>query len=731
MKLHRIIPAAGALFLLWPSSTFAQGVTSSTSTSGTEKEEAVKLDPFVISTNKDKGYYSEQTLRGTRTSKNIHDIPVAVTIINKELLDDMGAYDILEPIKYVVSGVTLNQPDADDWNIRGFRSRGAFRNGRRSAFGGYASSTWDVERLEVLKGPASMMTGVNSSQIGGTINYISAQPTEDYRSWISLQLAEYDEYRVHAQSSGPIRQFGNTKLLYRATVGKWDRGFDKAFSYWNEDFYAAAITAKFGTATNLTLSWTNLQRDSSAVDNDLTDPVAYAAGRFQLRTDIPGARQRNLRGPADFMHLTNEYIEADFSHKFSEYLAMRIGYQYTVEKQNLIGISPQAYQAGSIYLATRNGTHSKLTGRANQVQLDLVSTFNIGPVKNELSGGLDYDLSDTQQHEFNQWLMPTIDVRNPDFSQDKATVNNVMKNGPFNLQAERNRRTATTDSYYIQENMSFWKERITLISGFRWLDSFNTTKTFGVSTSSDSNPPAIRVYRHGIIIKPMRNVSIYAVNAINHFPASSQIANPGTPFQYTFPSSDGVIKEIGLKYNLFNGKLYGTVAKFDLARTNVRSSRIATFPDGSQRVIEAHLDTTTKGWEYDVGSRLSVPFGTLDLIGTYYAAVSLTPNKVPAYNAPTYISSGTAKISFDRDVFKGFTIGGSIRRESSVYMSSIVTNHRPITGAVFMGYRYNDHISANLNVDNVTDEQYVISGGPIWGDGALGRRYRLTLKYTF
>lgn len=738
MKLPQIIPgtpvALALLFVtvLSPSLGQTQSPAAPPPTPpATEEEKAVLLDPFVISTKQDKGYYSEQTLSGARYNKNIHDIPAAVTIINRELLEDLGAYDMLEPMKYVVSGVTLNQPDADDWNIRGFRTRGGFRNGRRSAFGGFASSTWDVERLEVIKGPAAMMTGVNSSAIGGTVNYISAKPTEDYRSWISATVAEYDEWRLHAQSSGPIRQFGNTKLLYRATLGKWDRGFDKDFAYWDEDFFGGSISAKFGPSTILTVDYTHLKRDSYATDNDLTDPVAYAAGKFRLRNDIPRARKMNLNGPAGYMHLTNEYIEFDFTHKFSPHLAMRLGYQYTVELQDWQFVTPQGYQAGSIYVANRRGSYSKLSGRSNQAQLDLISAFRIGPVKNELAGGFDYDLSNTQQHEFNQWNMPAIDIRNPDFSRDVATVDNARKDGPFLFQNERQRRIGTTYSYYIQENLSFWKDRVTLIGGFRWLDSFNTTHRVTNNTSSSSNPRDIRVYRHGIILKPMRNVSIYAVDASNYFPASGQIANPGTPFQYTFPDSNGEILEFGVKYNFFNGKIYGAVANFDLARTNVRSSRIVTFPDGSVQVIEAHLDTTTKGWEFDLGSRIDIPYGTLDLVATYYDALSLTPNNVPAYNAPTYIASGTAKVSINRGAFKGLTLGGSIRNESSVYMTRIVTNHRPMTGAVFLGYRYNEHISGNLNIDNVTDEQYVISGGPIWGDGALGRRFRLSLKYTF
>lgn len=705
--------------------------TTTTTTSDSEENKAVKLSPYIVSTAGDKGYYSEQTLMGSRYNKNIHDIPAGVTIINKEFLNDLAAYDILEPVKYAVSGVTLNQPDADDWNIRGFRTRGGFRNGRRSAFGGFASSTWDVERLEIIKGPAAMMTGVNSSAIGGTVNYITAKPTEDYRSWASLQLGEFEEYRAQIQSSGPIAKYDNTKLLYRGTIGHWKRGFDKDFAYWDENFMGGTFQAKFGPETTLTLDYTYMNRDSNVTDNDLTDPVAYAAGRFKLRTDVARARQINLSGPTGSMHLTNEYIELDFSHKFSKYLAMRVGYQNTLEAQDWIYITPQAYATGSIYNAIRTGGYSKLTGKANQFQLDLVGTFEFGDFfKNEVSGGIDYDDADTQQHEFLTWNMPNVDVRNPDFSGDKAVVDAAIKNG-LGTGNDRTRRLATTWSYYFQDNLSFWKDRITLIAGFRWLDSFNTTRTVSTGAATSSNPVPLRVFRNGLIIKPMKNVSVYAVDATNFFPSSGAIANPGTPFQYVTPDSNGIIREYGLKFNFLNGKIYGDGAYFDLARTNVRSSRLATFPDGTVRTIEAALDTTTKGWEFNIGSRLDLSAGTIDLIGTYYDALSLTPNNVPAYNAPSYITTGTLKWSFKHGMFKGLSVGGSVRNESTVYMSAVVINQRPMTEAVFANYSYNEHFTVGVNVDNVTDEQYVISGGPIWGDAALGRRVRLSFRYNY
>lgn len=695
----------------------------------TKEEKAVVLDPFIVSTKQDKGYYSEQTLSGARYNKNIHDIPTSITIINKEYLADLAAYDMLEPIKYAVSGVTLNQPDADDWNIRGFRTRGGFRNGMSSAFGGYQSSTWDVERLEILKGPASMLTGVNSSAIGGTVNYISAKPTETFNSWISTTLAEYDEWRVHAQSSGPLwRQSGDTKVLYRVTGGLWDRKFVQPLFYHKENFVGGAIRAITGKATTVTLEYSHLDKDSSYYDSDLTDPVAYDAGLYQLRTDY---RNFSGTGPESRLNLNNTIIEAEVLHTFTKYFSTRFKYQWTEENQDINSIFVTDYAPGSTLIVNRGATESRLTGRTSQYQLDVLGHLNTGPFKHEFLVGLDYSDGNTQQRWFDTYAMPSVDIRNPNFSQDKATQDTRHANGLFPYVSEINRRVSTTYSYYYQENLSFWKDRITVIGGWRTLDSWYSTQTYTPKNFTEVNAIPLGVYKHGLIIKPMRNVSLYATKGKNFFPSSGQTANPGTPFSYVFPDSNGEILEFGVKFMFMNGKIYGSFANFDLARTNVRSSRIVTFPDGSIRTIEAHLDTTTKGWEFDLGSRFKVPFGTVDLIATTYDAISLTPNNVAAYNAPTYITSGTGKITIAQGPLKGFTFGAAMRNESRVNYSATRFNHRPAVASVFVGYRYSEHISANLNVDNATDEQYFITAGRADGEAALGRKIRLTMKYTF
>jgi len=707
----------------------AAAKTDAPKTSEETDSEVVKLEPYVLSTASDKGYYSEQTLAGSRYNKNINDIPTSITIINKELLNDLAAYDLNEPIKYTVPGVTLNQPDADDWNIRGFRTRGGFRNGMRSAFGGYQSSTWDVERLEILKGPSSMLTGVNTSAIGGTVNYISAKPTETFNSWISTTLAEHNEWRLHAQSSGPLWQSGDAKFLYRVTAGVSDRKFVQPLFYHKENFVGGAFRVISGKATTVTLEYSHTDKDSSYYDSDLADPVAYDAGQYKLRTDY---RDFSGSGPETWLHLNSTLIEAEVSHTFTDWLSARLKYEWSEEKQDINQTSVTDYAPGSIYIVNRAAIDSKLTSRANQFQLDLVSKFKTGPFKHELSCGVDYEDGMTQQHWWDYYAMPSVDIRNPDFSGDKAVQADHHANGPFPYVSEKRRGESSTYSYYWQENLNFWKDRITLIGGWRTLDSWYSNQYYlPTPTFSEKNATPINLYKHGLIIKPIRNVSLYATKGINYFPSTGQTANPGTPFQYIFPDSNGEILEFGAKFNFLNGKIYGSFAKFDLARTNVRSSRQVTFPDGTIRTIEAHLDTTSKGWEYDLGSRFKVLFGTVDLVATWYDALSLTPNNVPAYNAPTYITSGTGKITIDQGPLKGFTFGAAMRNESQVYMTATRVLHRPMVGSVFAGYRFKEHISVNLNVDNVTDEEYFITAGHADGEAALGRKFRLTMKYIF
>jgi iron complex outermembrane recepter protein len=210
--------------------SIAQEATESSATNNNkDKDEVVTLSPFIVSSEDDSGYQARQTMVGSRTAKDLIDIPASVGMVNLEQLTDLGAISVHDVLRYTVSGVTQNQSFNDDVNIRGFRAGSALRNGAVRNAGNKGGPLYDIERVEVLKGPAAMLNGSNGG-IGGSINYISRQPTSTKKGEIKVSVNEIGSARLQANATGPLHSGENLKVNYRLTLGALDSGIESTES---------------------------------------------------------------------------------------------------------------------------------------------------------------------------------------------------------------------------------------------------------------------------------------------------------------------------------------------------------------------------------------------------------------------------------------------------------------------------------------------------------------------
>lgn len=215
-----------------------------------EKEEAVQLSPFLVSY-EDEGYHAQRTMVGSRSAKNLIDLPVSVGIINRQELTDLGALSVHDALRYTVSGVTQNQTLNEDLNIRGFRAVSPLRNGvERSTT--KSLPLYDIERIEVLKGPSAMLTGSNAG-MGGSINYIPRRPTNTPKGEVELSVNDVGVTRFQSNVSGPLKQSSDFKFDYRLTLGglKSDAPRGKPIEYDDQKFYGGGLAMYFGANSSI------------------------------------------------------------------------------------------------------------------------------------------------------------------------------------------------------------------------------------------------------------------------------------------------------------------------------------------------------------------------------------------------------------------------------------------------------------------------------------------------
>ena len=167
-----ILTAVGAA----PSLVLAQAVRPAPAELG-RPAEPVLLAAFEVSAAGDDGYKAANAISGTSFNTALLDLPRPIEVITAEFIEDIGAKEIGEALKYsgsISDNGTASPEDVTGNNFynRGFQSFTSYRNGYRS-FG--VADTLFIDRVEIIKGPAALFFGQGSP--GGVINYILKEPS--------------------------------------------------------------------------------------------------------------------------------------------------------------------------------------------------------------------------------------------------------------------------------------------------------------------------------------------------------------------------------------------------------------------------------------------------------------------------------------------------------------------------------------------------------------------------
>lgn len=163
------------------------------------------------------GYVATRSATGSKTDTPLSETPRSITVVGQEQITDQGARTVQEAIRYVpgvlADGFGLDSR-GDYFLIRGIPAA-IFLDGLRTSYGYYYNETaldpYTLERVEVLRGPASMLYGQTTT--GGIVNAISKRPQEKAHREIGVEYGSFDFKQVKFDMTGPVTTDG--KWLYR------------------------------------------------------------------------------------------------------------------------------------------------------------------------------------------------------------------------------------------------------------------------------------------------------------------------------------------------------------------------------------------------------------------------------------------------------------------------------------------------------------------------------------
>ncbi|WGF88242.1 TonB-dependent siderophore receptor [Marinivivus vitaminiproducens] len=270
------------------------------------------------------GFVATRSAIGTKTDTSLMETPQSISVVTADQIRALGAQNPSEALRYT-PGVQVerfgNDPRTDWIKIRGFDAP-YFLDGMQLPTGTYATPRYEpygIERLEVLKGPASVLYG--QTPPGGLLNFVSKKPLEESQGEVRLQYGNHDRYQGAFDLTGPLNE--DRTLLYRFTA--LGRKSDTKVDHVNDDrvFFAPGFTWAPSERTSLTIQGHYIKDDTKALQ--------FLPSQGTLNDNPNGdiSRSRFL-GEPDFDNYDRKTygIGYEFRHELTDGLTLRQNARY-------------------------------------------------------------------------------------------------------------------------------------------------------------------------------------------------------------------------------------------------------------------------------------------------------------------------------------------------------------------------------------------------------------------
>lgn len=506
------------------------------------------------------------TTTATKTATPLIDIPQSLTLLDRRRLDDRASQTLNEALAYVPGVNTASygfDPRFDAFFIRGFQATytGVFRDGLRqlnSPSGLWRNEPYGIERLAVVRGPASVLYGASGA--GGLVDVTSKRPRADAFAELQGFVGRYDRYQLNADVSAPL---GDGVALRLTGVA---RDSDTALDGFKDDryFLAPAATARLGDATDLTVlgeyMWSRTGA-SAAFYND-------AAGV----TNIPLSDPR-------FNELTHRQWRAGYAleHRFGD----AVSFHQNLRVQDVTVDSAYSYVTDPTPPITRLGARVAEWTKSVNLDNQLRAEVTTGPLRHRLLVGLDYNHVRYGSAEgYGSTPLSDTDLARP-------AVDTVAR--------QRFRQTGL----YAQDQIDAGALGVTAGIRHDWLDARTEVPGAAAITRDDRRLSG----RVGATLRVAEGVVPY-VNWSTSFEPNVGLLLDGSPARPTSARQ----YEGGVKWTPRAGVLL-TAAAFDIQQ---RDGVVFDASTGVNRQIQ--LDLRSRGVELEASARVAAGF---DLTAAY------------------------------------------------------------------------------------------------------------------
>lgn len=648
--------------------------------------------------------YNTRKVQSGKFTDDLLNSAKTVTVINQDLIKDMGAQSFTDALR-ATPGITLGtgeggNPYGDRPFIRGYDAQSStFINGMRDV-GSQSRETFNIEQIEVLKGPSSVYNGRGA--VGGSINIVTKKAqAEDFINadvaigTDALKRASLDVNHVIADEAAVrvnlMAHDANTPGRDEVSGNRWG--------------IAPSVTFGLTTPTKVTLEYYHFE------NHDIPDygiPYDQATGR---PADVDPNNFYGLLS-RDFRDNNDDTASVLISHDFNNDMQFTSTSVYSRNTNYYIVTNPDDTTGnvanGYVWRNTKS-RHSVTKTLATQLQL--AGEAKLAGFTNRFAIGTEFSNERTSNLSY---TVDTVNGRNAGCNDALlANYNCTLLSKPnphdpwvgsVTLGTDATVTETDTRSVYAFNTIEL-NESWMINGGVRW-DDYSTAAQN--STSSLSNDDDFLNYQLSVLYKPAVNGSIYAAWGTSSNPPGTSNGDGSDRLgsnNEDLKPEDTESYELGTKWDFFSGRLSLNGSVFQIEKNNARVATSADRNSPQENVGEQKVKGFEIGFSGDITEHWH-GFG-----GYTYLDASLESNGFnAAYDGNRFPNTAKNSISLftTYDITEQLNVGTGAYYMGQVYGNTANTLSIPSYWRfdVVSSYKMNDFLTLRLNVQNLTDERY-------------------------
>ncbi len=630
----------------------------------------------------ERSYAPAEQVSASRTERDVVGQPQGITILRRELMDDLQARRI-EDVLPLAPGVQLGTGNGgtwDDFYVRGFRvwAGTLFRNGFRGAYSGpSATDAANVERVEVLRGPASALWGAGLP--GGSINVITKRPQRTRSEVITLRAGSFGTFRADVDTTGPV----NDRLRYRVVAAGETTDGPRDFNDFRRLLLNPSVQVDLADATTVTAElqgyFAAYRADPFGVPIVGGNPHALPVERTFIEPHLPLATFDGTLGRVELVHR--------LSRRWRLVVTTQSQTGGNAERDLLpIALSEDQRTLSRIQL------HLASRSLDTAVQVAARGSVRTGPLEHEIVTGVDAG------HEIVFWRAASSDPATPsDIDVHRPAYGAPLP--PAELSGPRNRWRYRTAGVYASDLVAVGRRLAFLVSAR--VDAYQQQSALvGAVSEAGSTEPSARA---GVVLRPLEPVIVYGNVSRGFWPVIGVAADGGV-----LAPEQSLGAEAGVRVVTARDRLVADAGGFFIRNANISvadpNAPAFQVQRGAARSAGAELVVTAKPAEW---ARAFASYAYVD------AAIAEDPNPAlvgtPLPYAARHTASLWGQLDFSSPKKSGPTLGagGIVTSSRTLPDTTEIPGWTRLDGAV--GWR-TPTLRATLRIENLLDTRYVRAG---------------------